>query len=695
MSWVIQSRVRGVMTKTALAVALLGLSPDGRARAGERHNGCAAGRVRPGFRDNPNPGVPTNPDDPLCATMPAVAQCQGGPYAAPGNPSGFPTNPSHPGCVATPGIAQCQGGPYASNQITGPASTGCIANPTDPVCAGGPYAPPTPPTPPPATAAGAPIAPPPDAPPIAPPPDGPIAPPPDAPPIAPPPDGPIAPPPDGPIAPPPDGPIGGMPADGPRGAGMPHDIGAGVPHDMGGMHIGRYRAAGADQLRRPHPVTAADLVITGTVLTVNPRQPTAEAVAVLEKRIAAVGPRADIEQWIGPDTEVVDIGDGCLLPGLIEAHGHPLMEAVVLSDRMVDIRPVTMRDADDVLAAVHREVAERGASGAFLTGWDPLLQAGLPSPTLGWLDHVAPDTPLVILHNSGHLAYFNSAAAQRAGLTRDTPDPKGARYGRDANGDLDGSAEETGAVFPLFAGAITPADYPAMLRAECARLNRAGLTTCSEMAFDPVFRPIVEQLRVADELSVRLRTYEISNERMTTEASLDNGDDMLRQVGIKIWVDGSPWVGNIDLSFPYLDTAATRTLGVQPGSCGHANYTREQLTEIVNAYFPLGWPMACHVMGDSGIDMILDVYSEALERNPRPDHRLRLEHVPTMRPDQMQRAAALGVTCSLFVDQIHYWGDIIVDGLFGPEHGSTWMPAGSAVAAGHADIAAQRSAGHS
>ena len=429
-------------------------------------------------------------------------------------------------------------------------------------------------------------------------------------------------------------------------------------------------------------MTAADLVITGTILTVNPKQPTAEAVAVSGKRIAAVGARADIEQWIGPDTEVVDVGDGCLLPGLIEAHGHPLMEAVVLSDRMVDIRPVTMRDAGDVLAAVHREVAERGASGAFLTGWDPLLQAGLPSPTLGWLDHVAPDTPLVILHNSGHLAYFNSAAAQRAGLTRDTPDPKGARYGRDANGDLDGSAEETGAVFPLFAGAITPPDYPAMLRAECARLNRAGLTTCSEMAFDPVFRPIVEQLRVADELSVRLRTYEISNERMITDASLDNGDDMLRQVGIKIWVDGSPWVGNIDLSFPYLDTSTTRTLGVQPGSCGHANYTREQLTEIVNAYFPLGWPMACHVMGDSGIDMILDVYSDALERNPRPDHRLRLEHVPTMRPDQMRRAAALGVTCSLFVDQIHYWGDIIVDGLFGPEHGSTWMPAGSAVAAG-------------
>ena len=197
------------------------------------------------------------------------------------------------------------------------------------------------------------------------------------------------------------------------------------------------------------------------------------------------------------------------------------------------------------------------------------------------------------------------------------------------------------------------------------------------MAFDPVFRPVVEQMR--DELTLRLRVYEISTAQMATDMSPDNGDDMFRQVGIKIWVDGSPWIGNIDLSFPYLDTDATRTIGVTPGSCGHANYTPEQLTEIVGAYFPKGWPMACHVHGDAGV---LDIYEEALRQHPRPDHRLRLEHVGAIRNEQLQRAHDLGVTCSLFVDQIHYWGDIIVDGLFGPEHGNRWMPCGSAVATG-------------
>jgi predicted amidohydrolase YtcJ len=425
---------------------------------------------------------------------------------------------------------------------------------------------------------------------------------------------------------------------------------------------------------------AADLAFFGTVLTVDDARPTAAALAVTDGRVVAVGDRADVESWVGPDTEVVELGDGCVMPGLIEAHGHPLMEAIVLADRIVDIRPVTMRGAQDVLAAIRNEVAVRGATGAYLNGWDPLLQIGLPEPTLEWLDAEAPDTPLVIVHNSGHKAYFNSATARRLGLNRDTPDPKGAKYGRDAAGDLDGTAEETGAVFPLIGGAIDPKGYPAMLLAECVRLNKAGLTTCSEMAFDPMFRPVLDALH--DDLTVRLRTYEMSTAQMSTTEVPANGDDVVRQAGIKIWVDGSPWIGNIDLSFPYLDTDATRAIGVTPGSCGHANYTREQLTEIVAAYFPLGWQMACHVQGDAGVDTILDVYEHALQANPRDDHRLRLEHVGAISDAQLQRAHDLGVTCSIFVDQIHYWGDIVVDGLFGPEHGSRWMPAGSAVATG-------------
>ncbi|BCN48103.1 hypothetical protein RE9416_14040 [Prescottella equi] len=394
----------------------------------------------------------------------------------------------------------------------------------------------------------------------------------------------------------------------------------------------------------------ADLVVFGDVLTMDDANPRATAVAVEDGRIVAVGADADVAGFIGPRTVVHDVGNACIMPGFIEAHGHPLNEAVLLGEPVVDIRPVTVPDADGVLATIAQAVADAGPEGAVLNGWDPLLQKGLDEPTLQWMNEQSPHKPLIVLHNSGHAAYFNSTAAAAAGVTEDTPDPEGARFGRDADtGELTGVAYESAAVIAIAGPVLASAAgrFPDLLAAESARLNAAGVTTVSEMAFDP-----------------------------------GAGDEMVRQVGIKIWSDGSPWIGNIALSFAYLDTPATRALGM---ACSHggANYTGEQILEISTPYYEQGWQIACHAHGDDAITMVLDAWEQMLSANPRDDHRLRLEHVGAMRPDQFRRAADLGVTCSLFVDHLYYWGDVLVDDLFGSEHGGHWAAAGSALAAGH------------
>ena len=113
----------------------------------------------------------------------------------------------------------------------------------------------------------------------------------------------------------------------------------------------------------------ADLVITGTVLTVDDARPTAEALAVARGRIIAVGNRSDVAGFSGTDTRTIDVGSGCVMPGFVEAHGHPLMEAIALSDRLVDIRPVTISNADDVVDAIRREAAQRGPAGAIDAAW--------------------------------------------------------------------------------------------------------------------------------------------------------------------------------------------------------------------------------------------------------------------------------------------------------------------------------------
>ncbi|MFZ2174325.1 MAG: amidohydrolase [Rhodococcus sp. (in: high G+C Gram-positive bacteria)] len=427
---------------------------------------------------------------------------------------------------------------------------------------------------------------------------------------------------------------------------------------------------------------AADVVLFGDVVTMNDAAPRAQAVAVRDGRIAAVGDDAAVFPLIGPGTMAFDLHRACILPGFVEAHGHPLNSAILLGPSVVDIRPVTVADAGQVVAIVHRALEER-PGGAVLSGWDPLLQKGLPTPTREWLNSVAPDTALVILHNTGHAAYFNDVAAREAGLTKDTPDPEGGSFGRGESGELDGSAFEAPAVMAVALKwlADDAARLPELLAAECARMNAAGITTTSEMSFDPRFRRTLRDFARSGALTTRLRLYEMSNPARASDVSPGVGDDLVRQVGIKIWADGSPWLGNVALGFPYIESAATRALGLV-GSRGSANYTADEILEISRPYFENGWQISCHATGDETITMVLDAWERMLADIPREDHRLRLEHVGAMRPDQFRRATELGVTCSIFVDHLYYWGDVLVDDLFGPEYGERWAAAGSAIAAG-------------
>jgi predicted amidohydrolase YtcJ len=161
---------------------------------------------------------------------------------------------------------------------------------------------------------------------------------------------------------------------------------------------------------------------------------------------------------------------------------------------------------------------------------------------------------------------------------------------------------------------------------------------------------------------------------------------MLREQGVKLWADGSPWVGSIASSFPYLDTPAVQAAEIPlgPGGTAMMNYTRVELDALLAKYAPMGWQMAFHVNGDVGLDIVLDAYEEALTNNNLmgTDHRWRVEHCGGCRGDQFQRAVDMGVTISLGPFQFIYWGDLLDGTMFPPEIGSQWMRWGDAVNAG-------------
>ena len=432
--------------------------------------------------------------------------------------------------------------------------------------------------------------------------------------------------------------------------------------------------------------SAAHTVYTGRILTMagaeQPGGAEAEAMLVAEDRVLAVGPRAELLAQAGPGAAEQAL-PGWVLPGLIEPHGHPSNAALFLSEYTLDVRPVVVPEAAGVLAAIRLALAAAPET-LFVNGWDALLQRGLPAPSRAWLDELAGEIPLVILHNSGHSAYFNSAAARLAGVDRDTPDPAGARFLRGADGELSGVALEAAAVQRLVlpVAAVAQRAMPEILAAHLADLSRRGYTTVADLGWDPQLAPVLDAVRAAGGLSVRLRLYEMSRPGGSAAVPRGSGDALVRQLGAKVWSDGSPWVGNIATSFPYLDTPATRALGLEAGHRGSANFTAEELIDIGDGYVRDGWQLACHSHGDLAVDDTLDAYETLIDRHGLVDHRLRLEHAGAMTPAQFARAAALGVTVSVFVDHVYYWGDVLVDDLFGPERGGAWADAGAAFDAG-------------
>lgn len=438
------------------------------------------------------------------------------------------------------------------------------------------------------------------------------------------------------------------------------------------------------------PDVGADVIFFGgPVVTVDGHDTTAEALAVTGGKIAAVGTREDVLKLRTPETKIVELDGRALLPAFVEAHGHPSQVAATLGPPAVDIRPFVVPTGKEVMRKLSDTVAATpNGTQVLLYGIDVLLQPDLQLPTRTQLDALAPDNPVIVVANSGHAAYANSASFRLAGITRDTPDPVGAEYVRGPDGELTGEVRETAAlialVTPYLRNVAEPNAYQ-NLRWAFGQLAAAGIATCSEHSYSASQQAELYRRMAADPgVALRIRAYEMGTPELAKDPAHVAGpragaDQMFAQIGMKLWADGSPWQGNIFTSFPYLDTEATRRMGLEPHHHGGMNYTPEQVTDLATAFIRQGWQLSCHVHGDRAVDVVLDAYEKA--QSPAAI-RSRLEHVGAMTPAQFQRAARLGVHPSLFIEHVYFWGDPLIDELFGEDHGAHWMSAKSALDAG-------------
>ena len=439
---------------------------------------------------------------------------------------------------------------------------------------------------------------------------------------------------------------------------------------------------------------AADTILkASTIITMDEARPRARALAFDSGtgRITAIGSVGEV-QSATPGVPVTDLGDTVLMPGFVEPHSHPLLSGMATQEPAYWVSPnVGIATWEDVKAIFTKADKERPAGDVLVfNGVDRLLQQA-PLPTRTILDQIFPTRPVVVVDNSGHGIYFNTATITLMGWTdgHAPADPVGGSFGRESDGvTSNGTAFESGALM-MVAGAVLPKAIPHPLHSGALfykLMADNGITATSEHTYNSGQFQAYAALASVPGCPLRLHVYHMSIEADAAADVTFPDSELVRKVGIKLWADGSPWLGNVAISFEYLDNPTTRTAEIEMGPRGETqmNYTRAQLDAVLDELVPAGYQMAFHCNGDVGFDVVLDAYARALSKHNLlgSDHRWRVEHLGAARRDQFERAAALGVTCSLSPFQYIYWGDLLDGVMFDSEYGSQWQRVRDAFEAG-------------
>jgi predicted amidohydrolase YtcJ len=411
--------------------------------------------------------------------------------------------------------------------------------------------------------------------------------------------------------------------------------------------------------------TPADRIIRGgPIVTVNPAQPAAEAIAITGGTIAAVGTEADVMKHQGPATQVTDLGGKALVPGFVDGHSHFCSLMDVQTQALCASPPAgPCRTVADVIAALEAvKVRRKLGPGTFVMGfgYDPDLLAERRPPTKRELDAAFPDNPVMIVHVSGHGAMLNSKALATYGITAATPTPTGGVIGREPDSnEPDGLLFET-AFLPIFSKVPGPGDDEtlALLKAGQDLYLRSGITTAQEGA---TMKHQLDLLRIlADRGDLKLDLVALpfiteidevfGGKPPANEPAYRN---RLRIGGVKIVADGSPQGRTAAFTTPYLTDGPAG----QKAWRGELSGTQATLNELVKKVYDGGATLFVHVNGDAAIDALLEAHRFASGDDPTRPRGTVGVHSQFIRRDQLEKYAAWKITPSFFTLHCFYFGD--------------------------------------
>lgn len=403
-----------------------------------------------------------------------------------------------------------------------------------------------------------------------------------------------------------------------------------------------------------------DLVLlNGNIMTVNPAQPRAEAIAIRNGKVAFVGSNDDARSEGGRFAQVIDLQGRTATPGLNDAHAHPMMVGRALADLNLATPPNT--SISDIVALVAAEAATK-PPGTWIIGrgYDQARLAEDRHPTRHDIDAVSPNHPVLLLRACHHIAAVNSYALKLAGITANTPDPDGGSIDRDEHGEPTGVVRES-AMKSVRSQMEEPdaeelAEY--LVRAGHAFLE-AGVTSVVEAGIRrPEEMHAYQQLHNDGRLPVRTYLMMMIDETLEAMTALGIrtgfGDAMLRIGPAKLFADGSIGGHTARMSKAYEG---------HPGSHGLWMEPEEQMMQKVVAAHNAGFQVGIHAIGDAAISFVLDAYAAAQEVDPRPDARHRVEHFSIVDEDILRRTAELGVVALPGTSFLYHFRDAYVANL--------------------------------
>ena len=400
--------------------------------------------------------------------------------------------------------------------------------------------------------------------------------------------------------------------------------------------------------------TEPDLILhNGQVITIDPRHPAAEAIAIAGDRILAVGSNADIDALAVAGTRKIDLGGSTVVPGFIDGHCHPALSG----RRHLRFIDCDLRSIKAIQDAV-RERAAKTPPGEWVVGfkYDDTKTAERRFVTREDLDEAAPNHPVYIEHRGGHTGYVNSLAFAKVGITEQSPDPDGGKFVRDpATGRLTGRVLERAAevfdrTIPAF-GSTTRDEDRAAVKLITQMFARAGVTSSTDAYGTPEDLRAYQDARGAGELSARIYCmigYAHLDKMISAGVRTGLGDDWVRVGGMKATCDGSISERTARLSEPYVG---------RPDDFGIIVADAEELYSYAGKAHDAGWQLGIHANGDVGIGMVLDLYERLQRERPRRDARYRIEHCTVINDDLVRRMKALGVIPTPFSTYVYFHGE--------------------------------------